>query len=460
VYLALVCFVAALGGFLFGFDTAVISGTVGFVKAKFAMNVVMEGWFVSSALVGCVIGVVFAGKLSDSFGRKKILLLSAFLFWVSAVGSTIATTVPFLIVARMIGGMGVGIASMLSPLYISEITPPAIRGRMVTLYQFAITIGILCAYFSNAVLVQLGAKLPGVESIAFLQWIAVDEAWRGMFGSETIPAALFFLLLFFVPESPRWLVKEGRIDEGRSVLARVLGKAEAKREVDEITETIAHENTSLSQLFQPGLRIALLIGILLPAMSQFSGINAIIYYGPEIFNKAGFALSEALGGQVTIGIVNVLFTIVAIFTVDRMGRRPLLLFGVSGVIISLILVGFFFFNNVTAGFMLLVFFLMFIACFAFSYGPVTWVIISEIFPTSIRGRAMSIATLSLWLANVIVGQMFPWLLENAGSAITFWLFAALCFPTLFLVWKVIPETKGKSLEEIEKYWASKASVDA
>ncbi len=456
MYLAIVCFVAALGGFLFGFDTAVISGTVGFVKQQFAMNVVMEGWFVSSALVGCVIGVIFAGKLSDSFGRKKILILSAFLFWLSAVGSAIATTVPFLIIARMIGGLGVGIASMLSPLYISEITPPAIRGRMVTLYQFAITIGILCAYFSNALLVGIGTRLPGVESIAFLNWIIEQEVWRSMFGSETFPAALFFFAMFFVPESPRWLVKEGHIDEGRSVLNRVLGTEEAAREVGEITDTIAHENPSLSQLMQPGLRIALLIGLLLPAMSQFSGINVIIYYGPEIFNKAGFALSEALGGQVTIGIVNVLFTIVAIFTVDRMGRRPLLLFGVSGVIVALLLVGLFFFYNITAGFWLLMFFLLFIACFAFSFGPVTWVIISEIFPTSIRGRAMSIATLSLWLANVIVGQMFPWLLENAGPPMAFWLFAVLCFPAILLVWKVIPETKGKSLEEIEKYWASKA----
>lgn len=457
MYLAIVCFVAAIGGFLFGFDTAVISGTVGFVKAKFALDVVMEGWFVSSALVGCVIGVIFAGKLSDSFGRKNILILSALLFWVSAVGSAVATTHFILIIARLVGGLGVGIASMLSPMYISEISPPHLRGRMVTLYQFAITIGILCAYFSNAMLVEWGARFPGIESIAFVKWLVVDEVWRGMFGMETVPATLFIVLLFFVPESPRWLVKAGMIDKGRAVLTRVLGKAEAEREIGEITETISHEDASIGQLLKPGLRIALLIGLLLPAMSQFSGINVIIYYGPEIFNKAGFALSEALGGQVTIGIVNVLFTIVAIWKIDRMGRRPLLLFGISGVVIALVLVGLFFHLNVTAGFMLLALFLLFIACFAFSFGPVTWVVIAEIFPTRIRGRAMSIATLSLWLANVIVGQMFPWLLQNVGPAGSFWLFAALCVPAILLVWKVIPETMGKSLEEIEKLWDTKAA---
>jgi SP family arabinose:H+ symporter-like MFS transporter len=328
---------------------------------------------------------------------------------------------------------------------------------MVTLYQFAITIGILCAYFSNAVLVEYGQMFSGPESNGFVRWIFAEEVWRGMFGTETIPAALFFICLLFGPESPRWLVKEGLTDKGGAVLARLLGPKEASRELREITATIAHENPSLSQLLKPGLRTALIIGILLPAFSQFSGINVIIYYGPEIFNKAGFTLSHALGGQVTIGIVNVLFTLVAIWKIDRMGRRPLLMIGISGVFTALVLVGLFFYNNVTAGFMLLAFFLMFIACFAFSFGPGTWVVISEIFPTSIRGRAMSIATFSLWMANVIVGQMFPWLLENIGAAGTFWLFAVLCIPALYLVWKVIPETKGKTLEEIERHWETLAA---
>ena len=452
MYLWIICFVAALGGFLFGFDTAVISGTVGFVKAKFAFDAVMEGWFVSSALVGCVLGVAVAGKLSDSFGRKKVLILSAFLFLISAAGSAVAVTHALLIIARLVGGIGVGIASMLSPMYISEISPPHLRGRMVTLYQFAITIGILCAYFSNALLVAVGRSMAGALDNGLARWILVDEVWRGMFGSETIPAVLFLVCLFFVPESPRWLVKEGLIEKGRGVLARLAGAGEADRELADIREAVSHESGSLRQLLAPGLRIALLIGIVLPSLSQFSGINVIIYYGPEIFNKAGFTLSDALGGQVSIGIVNVLFTIVAIMNIDRLGRRPLLLFGVSGVLLSLVLVGFFFHQNITAGFVLILFFLLFIACFAFSYGPCTWVVISEIFPTRIRGRAMSIATMSLWLSNVIVGQTFPMLLETIGPAWTFWIFGVLCVPAILLVWKVIPETRGKSLEEIERHW--------
>lgn len=411
MYLACICFVAALGGFLFGFDTAVISGTVGFVIDKFSLDAVLEGWFVSSALVGCVIGVLFAGKLSDSFGRKKILILSGVLFLVSAGGTAISLTYVMLIVSRFVGGVGVGIASMLAPMYISELSPPNLRGRMVALYQFAITIGILCAYFANALLVRIGPMLPGVEGIRCLHWIIIEEVWRGMFGTEMIPAALFLVFLYFIPESPRWLVKEGVVEKAGAILTRIAGSDTAEREIAEIKNTVSHESGSLSQLLKPGLRTALFIGIVLPALSQFSGINAIIYYGPEIFNKAGFTLSDALGGQVTIGIVNVLFTIVALWMIDSMGRRPLLIFGVSGDVLAHVLVGLFFYLHVSAGIILLVPFLLFIACFAFSYGPVTWVVASEIFPTRIRGRAMSIATLSLWTANVIVGQTFPWLMQ-------------------------------------------------
>lgn len=451
LYLSGVCFTAALGGFLFGFDTAVISGTVGFVKQEFAFGALMEGWFVSSALVGCIIGVLGSGSLSDRYGRKKVLILSAVLFLVSAIGSAIATTPFLLIIARMIGGLGVGIASMLSPMYISEISPPGIRGKMVSLYQFAITVGILLAYFSNAWLNGLSHSIL-LGDTGFLHWIIVDNVWRSMFGMECFPALGFLILMMFVPESPRWLIGHGQTEEGTEILQRVVGTDEARKEVSEIKKDLSKTGGSIWQMLQPGLRTALLIGILLPAFSQFSGINAIIYYGPKIFNQAGFTLSDALGGQVTIGIVNVLFTIVAIQYVDKMGRRPLLAVGITGVVISLILVGFFFYNDVTQGAWLLFFFLLFIACYAFSFGPVQFVIISEIFPNHIRGRAMSVAVLSLWGANIIVGQTFPWLLENVGSAGTFWLFGGICAPALLLVWKVIPETKGKSLEEIVKFW--------
>lgn len=442
----------ALGGFLFGFDTAVVSGTIGLLEEQFALTSLMEGWVVSSALVGCVAGVAGAGILSDRFGRKKILLLSAALFLVSAIGSAVATSVMFLVIIRLIGGMGVGIASMLSPMFISEFTPSHMRGRMVSLYQLAVTIGIVFAYLSNAWLVDLAQHATFLKETGILHWIVVDETWRVMFGAEAIPAFFFFLFLLFIPESPRWLFAQGEYGKARNILTKATGEEAAEDRIRQIKETVNKESTSLRQLFKPGLRIALLIGILLPFFQQASGINVIIYYGPKIFSEAGFTLSGSLGGQVTIGIVNVLATFIAIWKIDDFGRKPLLLTGLAGVILTLGGVGLFFAQGITQGGWLLFFFLLFIICFAFSLGPITFVIISEIFPNRIRGRAMSVATLSLWGTNALVVQFFPWLLGNAGAAVTFWIYAVICIPALLLVWKVVPETKGKSLEEIEQYW--------
>jgi sugar porter (SP) family MFS transporter len=282
-----------------------------------------------------------------------------------------------------------------------------------------------------------------------MKWLFADEIWRGMFGNMTIPNLLFLLLLLLIPESPRWLISKGFTEKAKSILAKIQGREARGSEYEAMVSTIQKEQMSLSQLFHSGLRTALLIGILLPIFSQVSGINVIIYYGPKILNEAGFSISEALGGQVTIGIVNVLFTLLAMWQVDKLGRKPLLLFGIAGVVAALIAVGLFFFVHISQGTLLIVFFLFFIACFAFSFGPVTWIVISEIFPTHIRGRAMSIGTFALWSANAVVGQLFPWMLENIGSAGTFWLFAGICSPAFFFVWKVLPETKGKTLEEIE-----------
>lgn len=440
---------AAIGGFLFGFDTAVISGTISFVKKQFGLSTIEEGWYVSSALVGCIVGVSFAGALSDRLGRKKVLLLSSLLFLISTFGCALAPTNLVLTISRLVAGMGIGVASMLSPLYISEIAPAAHRGRLVALYQFAITLGILCAYFSNAVVLNISQQ--STFSVGVFNWLYADEIWRGMFGNMTIPNLVFLLLLLLIPESPRWLISKGFTEKARSILAKIQNRDATDREYEEMVSTIREERVSLSQLFHSGLRTALLIGILLPVFSQISGINVIIYYGPKILNEAGFSISDALGGQVTIGIVNVLFTLLAIWQVDKLGRKPLLLFGIAGVVASLIAVGFFFFAHTSQGILLIVFFLFFIACFAFSFGPVTWIIISEIFPTHIRGRAMSIGTFALWSANAVVGQLFPWMLENVGPAGTFWVFAGVCFPAFFFVWKVLPETKGKTLEEIERY---------
>ena len=438
LYLGVVVLVAALGGLLFGFDTAVISGTIGLFKVEFELSAAMIGWTSSSALVGCMLGAALAGMLSDRFGRKKVLLLSAVLFTVSAVWCGLAVTVGQLIWARILGGMGIGIASMLSPLYIAEVSPPRLRGRLVSLQQFAIISGILGAYFSNALVLHTGLSDPA--------------KWRWMFALGAFPAGIFFLLLWLVPESPRWLVKQGLVDRARGILNRVAGVAAADAEMAQIQSALAHEGASLRELLKPGLRLALLIGILLAVFQQITGINAILYYAPEIFKAAGSEARSAFNDTVWIGVVNLLFTIVAIALIDRLGRKPLLVMGTIAMGLALVLVGLAFSLKVS-GVGLLAVILAYVAAFAASQGPVVWVIVSEIFPTRIRGRAMSVATVCLWAACYLVSQTFPILVETVGSAVTFWLYAAMCLVTVVFVVLFVPETKGKSLEEIEARWA-------
>ncbi|MDP4190625.1 MAG: sugar porter family MFS transporter [Bacteroidota bacterium] len=454
-FLIRTCITIALGGFLFGFDTAVISGVIVFLKNKFVLDAFMEGWLVSSALIGCLIGVSFSGKLSDKFGPRKILFLSALFFLFSAIITALSDSYMAIICGRIIGGLGIGAASMLSPLFISEFSPKYLRGRMVSLYQFAITIGIVAAYFSNSFLLNFSLSENHLVN-EFARRLLVDEVWRGMFGTLIIPAALFILLLIFISESPRWLAKKGKDKHALEILSRVNGRTNAEEEISVIKESIKSENESLRQLLKPGLRKALLIGLILPFASQACGINAIIYYGPKIFKDAGYALNDAFGTQVTIGLMNVFFTTLAIWKVDKFGRKPLLLSGMVGVFVSLVFIAIAFNFSISNGILLLSFFLLFIACFAFSYGPVVWIIIAEIFPNRIRGRAMSISTFSLWFANIIIGQSFPWLLENLGPAGTFALFALITLPATIFVWKVIPETKGKTLEEIEIFFSKSA----
>ncbi len=452
LYLTGVCTVAALGGMLFGFDTAVISGAIGLLKTQFGLSELMEGWVVSSALLGCITGAMAAGTLSDRFGRKRLMIMAAGLFLVSALASAVPPTPNVLIVARLVGGLGVGFASMLAPLYISEISPPYLRGRMVAMYQFAITVGVLAAYFSNALLLHLSKNYSGLYDQRTLRWLFVDEMWRGMFGAEVLPAAMFLLLLLFVPESPRWLTKQRREDEAMDILARVGGRETAALEMDEIRDTISHESGSVWQLFQPGMRIALLIGVMLPIFSQISGINAIIYYGPKIFETAGLQLSDALGGAVIIGIVNTAFTLLTLWKIDSLGRKPILQIGTIGAVASLAMIGLLFHNGAAEGGWLLGMITCYIACFAIGLGPIPWVIMSEIFPTRVRGRAMSFGVFAIWATCALVSQTFPWLLKNLGPAGCFWLYASLCAPSILFVWLVVPETKGKTLEEIEKSW--------
>ncbi len=442
---------ASLGGLLFGYDTAVISGTLSMVRIQFGLNAAMEGWYVSSALVGCVIGVSFAGWLSDKYGRKKVLLLAASLFTISAVGCALISSFSSLAIYRLIGGMGVGIASMLSPMYISEISPPAIRGRLVALYQMAITVGILASYLTNAWLL----KHSGTGEFFFTEKLTLifkTEVWRGMLGMETIPASLFFILLLFVPESPRWLVIKGKTGDAAEILLKTLGESESEKEIKEIRESSETEKKSANLILEPGIKLAVFLGVSLAVLQQFTGVDAIIYYGPRIMEQAGFGLSDALGSQVIFGTINMIFTLFAIWQIDRFGRKPLLLAGTLGMFISLILIGILFMTNHAGSVLLVILILIFVASFAFSLGPVVWVILSEIYPTRIRGRAMSVATMAVWIGTSIIGQLIPLSLDNLGPSATFWIFGFFCIPTIWIGWKIMPETKGKSLESIERYW--------
>ena len=447
IYLGLTCFVATLGGLLFGYDTAVIAGAIGFLQQRFALTPFEEGWAAASALAGCVLGAALAGTISDHLGRRRVLLIAAVLFLVSAVGTAVPPTLFWFVVFRLLGGIGVGAASMSSPMYIAEISPARIRGRMVSLNQFAIVFGMLAVYFVNYFIAGLGDETWNVLS-----------GWRWMFGSEAIPALALLFLLLVVPESPRWLTQQGRRVEAVGILTRINGPAQAEREIVDIENAIAHESGSLDQLLLPGMRLALTIGVVLAVLQQVTGINVFLYFAPEIFKSiSGAESSAALLQTIVVGAVNMLFTVVAIWTVDRWGRKPLMIVGFAGMGACLLFLGLASYLQRTDTWVL-VFMLGYIASFALSVGPVTWVILSEIFPTRIRGRAMAIATICLWTANLAISQTFPmldkneWLVATFRHAFPFWLYGAFCVVAIVFVIAFVPETKGRTLEEIEKSW--------
>lgn len=439
-YVLLLASVAALGGLLFGYDTAVIAGAIKYITIQFGLDEVQEGWAVSSVIVGCIIGAALAGTLSDRMGRKRVLLLSAVLFAVSAVTSALAQDLTQFALARMLGGFAVGAASMLSPLYIAEASPARVRGRLVSLNQITIISGMLVVSIVNWL----------IASPVDDNW-NVAAAWRWMLASETLPAALFLGCLFLVPESPRWLTKQGREDEALAILARVGGSRRAAAEMEEIKETIAHEGKSIRELFRPGIRVAVLIAVGLAILQQVTGINAVLYYAPKIFESSKVTPIQALLQTVALQLVNVLFTLVAIQVVDRGGRRPLLLITSTAMGISLLLLGGAFQLEMSAPW-IFAFTMAYVASFAVAMGPVVWVVLSEIFPTRTRGRAMSVATVALWVANFLICQTVPWMFENLGHPITFWTYAAMCLVALVFVALFVPETKGKTLEEIERSW--------
>ncbi|MEP7141858.1 MAG: sugar porter family MFS transporter [Ferruginibacter sp.] len=445
-YIYKITIVAAVGGLLFGYDTAVVAGAIGFIQKRFELSAAMMGWIASCALIGCITGAMFSGYLSDKFGRKKILILSAILFAISSAGTAVPQDLSLFVVFRIIGGLGIGIASMISPMYITECAPAAIRGRLVSINQFGIVSGILLIYFVNA----------GIAGLYDEAW-NINTGWRWMFGSGIFPSFVFFILLLFVPESPRWLAQAGREDEAERVLTKINGSIKAKAELKEIELAIKTETSSFAELFKPGLRTALVIGIILSIFSQVTGINAIMYYAPEIFKSTGDGSGSALLQTVLVGVINVLFTVVAIKYADKAGRKVLLMAGSAGMAICLAIIGGAFYMDAVKGYLVLVAILAYIACFALSLGPLTFVVIAEIFPNRVRGRAMSICLFFLWTAVYFVSQFFPILLQSIGSAYTFWIFMTMSVIAFLFVWKVVPETKGKTLEEIEKTWHKKSA---
>lgn len=457
-YLLFLAIIAALGGFLFGYDTAVISGTIPLVVGQYGLDTMSQGWYVGCALVGSIIGVLCAGILSDGIGRKWSMLLSAVLFTTSAVGCAVCHSFDQLVVYRIIGGMGIGVVSIVSPLYISEISIPKYRGRMVALYQLAVTIGFLGAYLINFALLRWSSSDPSLSG-DWMQLIFSTEVWRGMLGMETIPALLFLVAILFIPESPRWLILRHKDDRAREILRTMHRDPEVvESQMSETRAAIAAtsaEQSSLQLLREPAVLRPVLIGVAIAMLGQFMGVNAVLYYGPSIFEGAGLAAQDSLWYQVWIGIVNVLTTVLAIFLIDKVGRKTLVYYGVSGMIVSLVLIGLYFLYGETIGISstwLLVFFLAYIFFCAGSISAVIFVFLSEMYPTRIRGLAMSLAGLSLWIGTYLIGQLTPWMLETLTPSGTFFLFALMCLPYLYIVWRLMPETTGKSLEEIERFW--------
>lgn len=453
-YVAFVAVVAAVGGFLFGYDTAVISGTIDTVAGQFSLDALQKGWYVGCALVGSIFGVSVAGMLGDSIGRKRSMILSAVLFTVSAFGCAVSATFAELVAYRIVGGVGIGIVSVISPLYISEMSVPKHRGRLVSLYQLAITVGFLGAYMANYALLQFEhtALLSGSS---FVVKVFGSESWRGMLGLETLPAVVFLLIIFFIPESPRWLMLKRREDEAMAVVGRIYeNRTDVETELSGIRASVGEEKrTEWSELSQKSVRKMVIVGVAIAILGQFMGVNAVLYYGPSIFSDSGLSSGDSLFYQVLVGSVNMLTTILALLIIDKVGRKKLVYYGVGGMIVSLLLIAAYFACGQTLGISpvaLLTVFLAYIFCCAISICVVMWVLLSEMYPTKVRGLAMSIAGLSLWVGTYLIGQLTPWMLSTLAPTGTFLLFAVMCVPYILIVWRLVPETKGLSLEEIEK----------
>jgi len=469
--------VITLGGLLFGYDTGVINGTQFYFSKYFELTGALKGFIVSSALLGALVGAASAGIISKSIGRKNSLIIAAVLFMISAWGSGLPSMLPesttLLVIFRLIGGIAIGMASMNAPMYIAEIAPAKNRGVLVTFYQLAVVIGFFIVFL---VTYFIGAKLSESENIAF--------GWRNMFWSEMVPAGLFLILLFFVPKSPRWLMIKGKEEEAENILTRIHGEEIASKEIEEIRDSIKAESTAVkASIFSKTMLPIVIIGTVLSVLQQFTGINAVLYYGADIFEQAlGFGQDDVLLQQILLATVNLVFTFIAMFTVDKLGRKPLLIIGGVGMLVGFLIMGFtLYFSDYSQinsaglptistfeGILSLIGVLIFIGAFAMSMGPIVWVLLSEIFPNKIRSAAMAVAVAAQWLANYFVSQSFPIVVESDANrlimdggtwnnALPYFLFSGFIVIIIWFVWKYIPETKGKTLEEMEAVFTKKIS---
>jgi sugar porter (SP) family MFS transporter len=513
-FIILIALIVALGGFLMGFDASVISGVNKFIELEFALSKLELGWAVASLTVTATLAMMVAGPISDKIGRKKLLTIAAILYFISAIGSAFAPSFIILVIARMVGGLGVGASLIIAPMYIAEIAPPALRGRMVSFNQLNIVIGISVAFFTNYMILQLGdSDAAWAQSLKFNEY-----NWRWMLGLEALPAILYFFALFIVPQSPRWLAMKGRYDEALAIMKRAADEEEAVRIIDSVKESMnneSHEKASIKELFHPSLRLVLTIGLVIGILQQITGINSVFFYAPMIFEQSGIGTDASFVQAILVGLVNLVFTLVAIALIDKLGRKPLLIFGVGGIVLTMFLLSYGFkqatytltpesvttlpaevsqekiasligqtFNDdvsykkairgalgtevaqayesqlITSAvkmnaWLILFGILGFVAAFAVSVGPVMWVLFSELFPNWIRGLAISFVGLVNSGVSTLVQFIFPWELENLGSSTTFLIYGVFAALGLIFIILKLPETKGKSLEELESILVKK-----
>ena len=452
-YVYAISAVAALGGLLFGYDWVVIGGAKPFYEKFFHLtDPSQEGWAMSCALVGCLVGAVISGWLSDRLGRKRLLIAAGLVFAISSIGTGLAPSFAAFVPWRILGGLAIGMASSLSPMYIAEVAPAQYRGKLVSLNQLTIVIGILLAQIVNWLIAK--PVPPGATALEILQSWNGQVGWRWMFGVTAIPSVLFFISMFLLPESPRWLAKNGAHERAKRVLSRIGGEsygAQALREIEATVEDTTAKRADLRTLFDRPMLKALSLGVVLAVLQQWCGINVIFNYAEEVFSAAGYNVSDILFNIVVTGAVNLVFTFVAIGLVDRYGRRILMLIGAAGLAVTYTSLGALYYTH-SRGVHMLVLVVAAIACYAMSLAPVTWVVISEIFPNRIRGVAMSIAVTALWVASFILTYTFPIFNHSLGAAKTFWIYAAICAAGFLFIKARLPETKGKTLEQIEASW--------